>query len=77
MSLAQGGEKENITLRQLSSHMSGVRHYTKKGEKANDKEKKGDARFKEFYMNEKFDSVMDALSIFKDDELLSSPGTDI
>ena len=34
----------------------------------------GDTQFKEFYLNEKFESVTQALTIFKDDELLSKPG---
>ena len=34
----------------------------------------GDTQFKEFYLNEKFESVTQALTIFKDDDLLSKPG---
>ena len=92
-------------MRQLVSHLSGIRHYTKKkdekeaaetenekkdesGESKQSNESKtkkwrngnggggnsGDTQFKEFYLNEKFESVTQALTIFKDDELLSKPG---
>ena len=33
-----------------------------------------DTEFKEFYLNQKFESVGKALQLFKDDELLSKPG---
>ena len=87
-------------MRQLVSHLSGIRHYTKKKaekeaevetkseaetekkdgskESKNKKRRNGtnshDTQFKEFYLNEKFDSVTQALTIFKEDELLSKPG---
>ena len=87
-------------MRQLVSHLSGIRHYTKKKDEkeaaetenekkdeANESKAKkrrngngggggnsGDTQFKEFYLNEKFESVTQALTIFKDDELLSKPG---
>ena len=85
-------------MRQLVSHLSGIRHYTKKKDEkeaaetenekkdeANESKAKkrrngngggnsGDTQFKEFYLNEKFESVTQALTIFKDDDLLSKPG---
>ena len=48
-----------ITLRHLLSHTSGIRHY-----------KPGEIESKE-----SFDSVADAIAIFKDDPLLFTPGT--
>ena len=42
-----------------------------------DKEKENgiqDTEFKEFYLNQKFESVGKALQLFKDDQLLSKPG---
>lgn len=48
-----------ITLRHLLSHTSGIRHY-----KPNEMENK-----------EPFDSIADAIGIFKDDPLLFTPGT--
>ena len=82
-------------MKQLVSHLSGIRHYTKKerkdaaieeaksDEKEAGREKKKkkangsgshDTDFKEFFLNQKFESVAQALTIFKDDELLSKPG---
>lgn len=52
-------KKVNITLRQLVSHLSGIRHYLKD---------------EEFYLNEQFENVYDTLKLFKDDDLLSEPG---
>ncbi|CEF69266.1 Serine beta-lactamase-like protein LACTB, mitochondrial [Strongyloides ratti] len=61
------GEKVSITSKHLLTHMSGVRHYTKK----NEENKKED---EEFLLNKEFDNVSQALELFKDDELLSKPG---
>ena len=64
--------------------MSGIRHYDTKEEierKEREKEKsnksdiRGDGRFKEFHLNKRFDSVKEALEIFKHDELLCQPGS--
>jgi hypothetical protein len=51
-----------------------VRHYTRKGEEAEEKEKEGDGKFKEFHIKDKFDSVRESLNLFKEDELLCEPG---
>ncbi len=95
----------DITVRQLVSHLSGIRHYDKKKEvkteetnketEEEDKEKSNkdgngterqkkrkkrngngshDTEFKEFYLNRKFNSVSEALDLFKEDDLLSNPG---
>ena len=81
----------DITVRQLVSHLSGIRHYDKKKEESSDQTKDNnrkkrnnnnnnnnngsrDTEFKEFYLNQKFESVSKALDLFKDDELLSKPG---
>lgn len=66
------GEEVDITVRQLASHTSGVRHYTKKGEV---KEKRGRDSGKEFYFKEKIDSVEKSVDLFKNDELLFKPGS--
>jgi hypothetical protein len=93
----------------LVSHLSGIRHYSKKPEieateappttpllspgpikctkgkeessNANDQAKKrvpsdgsNDSEFPEFLLNKKFQSVSEAMEIFKNDELLSKPG---
>ena len=34
----------------------------------------GDGRFREFHIKDKYKSVGEALTLFKDDELLSEPG---
>ncbi|GAA0859940.1 serine hydrolase domain-containing protein [Aliiglaciecola litoralis] len=52
---------EPLTLRQLASHTAGVRHY---------------ASTKEFLLNQPFKDVTSSLSLFKDDPLLFSPGSD-
>ncbi|MBU3020304.1 serine hydrolase [Aestuariibacter sp. A3R04] len=54
--------KPTITLRQLTSHTAGIRHYK---EGAN-----------EFMLNKQFDSINDALALFKNDPLLFFPGND-
>lgn len=51
---------EIITLRQLTSHTAGVRHYNGR----------------EFELNTHSNSVTESLDIFKDSDLLYSPGTD-
>jgi len=51
--------EQTITIRHLLTHTSGIRHY------------KGD----EFNQKELFESVDEALRIFKDDPLLFTPGT--
>lgn len=54
-------DKPTITLRQLTSHTAGIRHYK---EGAN-----------EFLLNQTFDDIDSALAMFKDDPLVYPPGT--
>lgn len=55
------GNAVNITLRQLVSHMGGIRHYL------------NDA---EFLQKEGCESVIDSLKYFKDEPLIAEPGTE-
>ena len=69
--------------------MGGIRHYDTKeelearearkkfGKTGTNNSKRADDKLPEFHLNTKFDSVSDALNIFKDDQLLSEPGEDI
>ena len=52
---------EPITLNHLTSHTSGIRHY---------------ASYAEFFSNVPYETTTEALNIFKDDNLLFSPGSD-
>lgn len=53
----------DITLRQLVSHLGGIRHYKKNDSKETEFEKK------EYYITEHFPTAIKSLSIFKDDPL--------
>ncbi|CAF0896331.1 unnamed protein product [Rotaria sordida] len=61
----------SITIRQLASHTSGVRHYWKKGEPETDDE----FNLPEYYITRSYSTVAESLSIFLNDELLHQPGT--
>nr|XP_037278925.1 serine beta-lactamase-like protein LACTB, mitochondrial [Rhipicephalus microplus] len=65
-----------ITLRDLVSHVAGIRHYanSKNSSPTKDGNSK-DTEFSEFYSNKKFSTTEEALQIFKDDPLLFAPGT--
>ena len=65
------GKEVNITVRQLCCHMSGIRHYNRKGEKDED-----EFCLKEYYIKDTFKTTDDSVALFKDDELLSAPGTE-
>jgi len=65
------GKEVNITVRQLCCHMSGVRHYTRKGEKDED-----EFSLKEYFLKETFKTTDESLKLFQDDELLSAPGSE-
>lgn len=78
------GKKVTLTLRHLLSHLGGIRHYkeTKKSNKEGSKvegnksdNNVSDAELEEFYLNRKFKNVEESLQLFKDDPLLSEPGT--
>lgn len=76
------GNEVTITLRQLVSHLGGIRHYKdpdKKDETSH--AKKGDQMIGEFdlqeyYIRTKYSDVYESLKIFKDDDLMSKPGTE-
>lgn len=53
-------DKANITLRQLAGHLAGIRHYNGL----------------EFMSNVRYEEVIDGLSIFMDDPLINTPGTE-
>lgn len=64
------GVEVDITVRQLASHLGGVRHYQRKGEtdpKTEDRE---------FLLQQKFASTSQSVDLFREDELLSTPGTE-
>lgn len=61
------GKKVDITLGQLVSHTSGIRSYKK--QKIDDKD------VDEFYLNKPFANVTESLSLFKEDDLVSKPGS--
>ena len=74
-------DKSSITLRQLLSHSSGIRHYERKHEiearKQLEKEKGKDAVKAEEFENfaKHYKKATDALELFKDDELVHEPGS--
>eukprot|EP00108_Taenia_solium_P010306 TsM_000632600 transcript=TsM_000632600 gene=TsM_000632600 len=66
----KNGKSPPITMRQLLSHTSGIRHYltSKEGEE--------DEYTEEMLNTKAYDSALDSLAIFRDDELLHLPGED-
>ncbi|KAH6929548.1 hypothetical protein HPB50_002630 [Hyalomma asiaticum] len=65
-----------ITLRDLVSHVAGIRHYANSKNSSPTKDgSTRDTEFSEFYSNKKFTTTQEALEIFKDDPLLFEPGT--
>ena len=85
------GQKVDITLRQLASHLGGIRHYKKQNQNNNDNKNKenkkegekerpavpqtGEFSAPEYYIKETYPSVMDSLQIFKNDPLVAKPGS--
>ena len=65
------GQRVTLTVRQLCCHMAGVRHYTKKGEEAGE-----EFGLKEYHLRDVFDTTEASLALFKDDELISAPGSE-
>lgn len=53
----------------MVSHLGGIRHYK------HEKNDGGEFDAKEYYLNTKFDNVYESLKLFKDDDLLSRPGS--
>ncbi|XP_065324284.1 serine beta-lactamase-like protein LACTB, mitochondrial isoform X1 [Gordionus sp. m RMFG-2023] len=84
-------ENINITLRQIVSHISGIRHYDKECKEItrNNKKKEETKDVKnlqviplqnefdqfEYYLTHNYKSIKDALELFKNDELCTKPGT--
>jgi len=79
------GEKTDITMRQLVSHLSGIRHYSKKpvvlpktnNEPNGTAEEKVSQEFnkEEYYIRDYYNHVRDSLLLFQDDELFFKPGS--
>ncbi|XP_050034803.1 serine beta-lactamase-like protein LACTB, mitochondrial [Dermacentor andersoni] len=70
------GKPVVITLRDLVSHVAGIRHYaTSKNSPPTKDASSRDSECPEFYSNKKFSTTEEALEIFKNDPLLFEPGT--
>ncbi|KAI7696131.1 Serine beta-lactamase-like protein LACTB [Sarcoptes scabiei] len=61
----------DITLRQLSAHLGGIRHY----KKVKNDENGDEFESSEYYFNHHYPSAINSLEIFKDDPLVAEPGT--
>jgi serine beta-lactamase-like protein LACTB len=61
------GKEVAITLRQLVSHLGGIRHYKHSGDGT-------ELEQQEYYIRQKYKDVFDSLSIFKNDDLVAAPG---
>ncbi|VDN04032.1 unnamed protein product [Thelazia callipaeda] len=73
-----GGKDVIITVRQLLNHTSGIRHYKMAKVKENQSAEYQSVELRdesEFFSNIHYDSVTDALEIFKYDELVAEPGS--
>ena len=64
-----------ISVRQIASHTSGIRHY-KKNPDCKKSPNAGDAKYPEFYSNEHYETIEEALKVFQDDDLLFEPGAE-
>ncbi|GFV34880.1 serine beta-lactamase-like protein LACTB, mitochondrial [Trichonephila clavipes] len=76
------GKPVTITCRQLVSHLGGIRHYTeekneskKTDSKTNNSDKVNEMDLKEYYLTVKYNDILTALDLFKDDPLVENPGT--
>lgn len=69
------GELVSITVRQLCSHLGGIRHYDKKAVEGKEKEKE-EFDMKEYYIKDKFETMAKSVDLFRNDELMSKPGTE-
>lgn len=69
------GKPVELTVRQLVSHLGGIRHYKTKPGDVEPANKNSDTESLEFFLYRKFKTVEEALELFKDDPLLSKPGT--
>lgn len=61
------GKEVAITLRQLVSHLGGIRHYKNPADGS-------ELEQQEYYIRQKYKSVFDSLTLFKDDDLVAAPG---
>uniref|UniRef100_A0A023GFY9 Putative beta-lactamase n=1 Tax=Amblyomma triste TaxID=251400 RepID=A0A023GFY9_AMBTT len=68
------GKPVEITLRDLVSHVAGIRHYAT-GKTPPSKNVNADTESPEFFSNKKFNTTEEALEMFKNDPLLFEPGT--
>lgn len=66
------GKPTDITLRQLVSHLGGIRHYKMPNDNGSNT---SEFDQKEYYLRQSFADVYEALTLFKDDDLISAPGT--
>ena len=64
-----------ITMRQIASHTSGIRHYKENPNGKDDSTCEHDTKYPEFYSNVAYKTVEEALEVFKDDDLLCEPGS--
>lgn len=67
-------DKADITVRQLLTHTSGIRHYEKKKSKDEKEDAKKESENQEFQITQHFETTKDSLELFKNDELLYKPG---
>ena len=63
-----------ITVRQIASHTSGIRHYKKNPDCDEMQSDDHDTKYPEFYSNVAYKNIEDALGVFKTDDLLCEPG---
>ena len=63
-----------ITVRQIASHTSGIRHYKKNPDCDEMQSDDHDTKYPEFYSNIAYKNIEDALEVFKTDDLLCEPG---
>ena len=61
-----------ITIKQIASHTSGIRHYKENPE--SDDKSDHDTKYPEFYSDVPYKNLEDAMEVFKNDALLSEPG---
>lgn len=70
-------EDVTITMRQLLSHSAGIRHYEnpKKKSKSLEDPNNNNTEVPEFLSNKPYATTIDALEIFKNDDLVQKPGS--
>ena len=63
------GKEARITLRQLVSHLGGIRHYQRTKDASELEEQ-------EYYITTKYKDVFESLNLFKNDDLVAAPGAE-